>query len=47
MISTVLTTTSKVDGNSAGIIRYLGRVLSAHLAIIEHEVKTATNSQRA
>jgi hypothetical protein len=47
MISTVLSTTSKVDANSAGIIRYIGRVLNAHLTIIEHEVKTATNAQRA
>lgn len=47
MISTVLATTSKVKAGQAGIIRYLGRVLDAHLAIIEHEVKTATNSQRA
>ncbi|WDS62338.1 virion structural protein [Pseudomonas phage D6] len=47
MISTVLQNTSKVDNNNSSIIRYLGRVLEAHLKIIEHEVKTATNSQRA
>jgi hypothetical protein len=47
MVTSVLATTSKVSTNTAGIIRYLGRVLSAHLQIIDHEVKTATNSQRA
>lgn len=47
MVTSVLATTSKVSTNTAPIIRYLGRVLSAHLQLIDHEVKTATNSQRA
>lgn len=47
MISTVLQNTSKVNNDNSSIIRYLGRVLEAHLKIIEHEVNTATNSQRA
>jgi hypothetical protein len=46
MVTSVLATTSKVSTSTAGIIRYLGRVLNAHLQIIDHEVKTATNSQR-
>jgi len=46
MITTVLQNTAKVDNNNSSIIRYLGRVIEAHLKIIDHEVKTATNSQR-
>lgn len=47
MVTSVLATTSKVSTNTSSIIRYLGRVLSAHLQLIDHEIKTATNSQRA
>ena len=47
MISSVLSTTTKVKASNASIIRYLGRVIETHLQIMELEVKTATNSQRA
>uniref|UniRef100_A0AB39CCY9 Internal head protein n=1 Tax=Pseudomonas phage RVTF4 TaxID=3236931 RepID=A0AB39CCY9_9VIRU len=47
LVSLVLSSTNKVNNSSANIIRYLGRVINAHLAIIEHEVKVATTAQRA
>lgn len=47
LVRTVLANTSKVNNSSANIIRYLGRVLNAHLQIIEHEIRVATTAQRA
>lgn len=47
MITAALSSTNKVSNSSANIIRYLGRVLNAHLQIIDHEIKVATTSQRA
>lgn len=47
MVTQVLSSTNKVNNSSANIIRYLGRVINAHLAIIEHEISVATTAQRA
>ena len=47
LVSLVLSSTNKVNNSSANIIRYLGRVINAHLAIIETEIKVATTAQRA
>lgn len=46
MITATLSTTSQVRIGTAGIVRYLGRVLEAHLKIMEIEFATATKSQR-
>lgn len=46
LVSLVLSSTNKVNNSSANIIRYLGRVINAHLAIIETEIKVATTAQR-
>lgn len=47
LVTLVLGSTNKVNNSSASIIRYLGRVIHAHLAIIETEIKIATTAQRA
>lgn len=46
LITSVLSTTAQVKSNTASIVRYLGKVIEAHLAIIDIEVKTSTKKQQ-